>query len=93
MRSIYFEGLDSIQSKMESSFLSGVADDGPTTEMVKIRRTQREHNESAYPPNVLQNSKVAGRLVFRENTRREAIADSCSLNRITEVAREFNVRR
>jgi hypothetical protein len=42
---------------------------------------------------VLQKSKVAGLRIFRENTRREAIADSDNLNRVTEVAREFNVRR
>jgi hypothetical protein len=36
---------------------------------------------------------VAGRPIFRENTIRETIADLSSLNRITEVAREFNVRR
>jgi len=41
----------------------------------------------------LQKSKVAGRLIFRENTKREAIADSYNLNRVTEVTCEFNVRR
>jgi hypothetical protein len=48
---------------------------------------------SALPPIVLQKSKVAGRLIFREITKREAIADSYNLNRVTEVACEFNVRR
>jgi hypothetical protein len=42
---------------------------------------------------VLQKSKVAGRRIFRENPKREALADSYDLNRITEVACEFNVRR
>jgi hypothetical protein len=42
---------------------------------------------------VLQKSKVAGLRIFRENTKREAIADSYNLNRVTEVACEFNVRR
>ena len=42
---------------------------------------------------LLQKSKVAGRRIFRENMNREAIADSYSLNRVTEVACEFNVRR
>ena len=42
---------------------------------------------------VLQKSKVAGLGIFRENTKREAIADSYNLNRVTEVACEFNVRR
>jgi hypothetical protein len=44
-------------------------------------------------PILLQKSKVAGRRIFRENMNREAIADSYSLNRVTEVACEFNVRR
>ena len=42
---------------------------------------------------VLQKSKVAGRLIFREITKREAIADSYSVTHISEVACEFNVRR
>jgi len=44
-------------------------------------------------PIVLQKSKVAGLRIFRENTKRKAIADSYNLNRVTEVACEFNVRR
>jgi hypothetical protein len=44
-------------------------------------------------PIVLQKSQVAGRRIFRENPKQEAIADSYSLTRITEVACEFNVRR
>jgi hypothetical protein len=44
-------------------------------------------------PIVLQKSKVADLRIFRENTKREAIADSYNLNRVTEVACEFNVRR
>ena len=42
---------------------------------------------------VLQKSKVAGRRIFRENPKRESIADSYNLNRISEVACKFNVRR
>jgi hypothetical protein len=42
---------------------------------------------------VLQKSKVAGLRIFRENTKRKAIADSYNLIRVAEVAREFNVRR
>jgi hypothetical protein len=42
---------------------------------------------------VLQKSKVAGSRIFRENTKREAIADLCRRNRVVEVACEFNVRR
>src|SRR6202035_2394363 len=44
-------------------------------------------------PIVLQKSKVAGLRFFRENMKRETIADSYNLNRVTEVACEFNVRR
>jgi hypothetical protein len=47
----------------------------------------------AYWQILLQKSKVAGRPIFRENPKREALADSYDLNRITEVACEFNVRR
>ena len=50
-------------------------------------------HESACWQIVLQKSKVAGPRIFRENTKREAIADSYNLNRVTEVACEFNVRR
>jgi hypothetical protein len=42
---------------------------------------------------LLQKSKVAERRIFRENTKRKAIADSYYLNRVTEVACEFCVRR
>src|ERR1700730_16908146 len=41
----------------------------------------------------VQKSEVAGRRIFRETTKREAIAGSYSLTRVTEVACEFNVRR
>jgi hypothetical protein len=46
-----------------------------------------------YWPILLQKSKVAGRLIFREITKREPIADSYSVTHISEVACEFNVRR
>src|ERR1700719_2598323 len=42
---------------------------------------------------VLQNSKVAGLRIFLENAKRETLADSYNLNRVTEVACEFIVRR
>jgi hypothetical protein len=48
---------------------------------------------SAFEGIVLQKSKLAGPRIFRENTKRKAITDSCGLNRIAEVACEFNVRR
>ena len=41
---------------------------------------------------LLQKSKVAGRPIFREKTRREVIADSYSLIRRNEVACEFHAR-
>jgi hypothetical protein len=40
----------------------------------------------AIPPILLQKSKVAGRLIFREITKREAIADSYGFTHISEVA-------
>src|SRR5580704_4773672 len=48
---------------------------------------------SANAPIVLQKSKVADLQIFRENMKRETIADSYNLNRATEVACEFSVRR
>jgi hypothetical protein len=48
---------------------------------------------AALPSIVLQKSKVAGLRIFAKNPKREAIADSYDLNRATEVAYEFNVRR
>jgi hypothetical protein len=42
---------------------------------------------------LLQKSKVAELRIFRENTKREAIADSYNLIRVTEVAYEFDTRR
>jgi hypothetical protein len=49
--------------------------------------------EVALGPIVLQKSQVAGGRILRQNPKREAIADSYSLTRVTEVACEFNVRR
>jgi hypothetical protein len=46
-----------------------------------------------YVPIVLQKSKVAGRQIFREITKRQAIADSYSLSRFGEVACEFHAKR
>jgi hypothetical protein len=40
---------------------------------------------------LLQKSQVAERLFFRENMRRETIADSSSLTGVAEVACEFTV--
>ena len=41
---------------------------------------------------VLQKSKVAAPRIFSENKKRETIADSYILNRVTEVAGELDVR-
>jgi hypothetical protein len=41
---------------------------------------------------VLQKSKVAAPRIFRENKKRETITDSYALNRVAEVAGEFNAR-
>ena len=53
----------------------------------------RPVDDVGYVPIVLQKSKVAARRILREIMNLEAIADSYNLNRITEVACEFNVRR
>jgi hypothetical protein len=42
---------------------------------------------------LLQKSKVASVRIFGETLKREAIDDSDNLNRVTEVAYEFSVRR
>ena len=42
---------------------------------------------------LLQNSKVASVRIFGETLKRQAIDDSDNLNRVTEVAYEFSVRR
>jgi hypothetical protein len=41
---------------------------------------------------VLQKSKVAAPRIFRENNKRETIADSYTLNRAAKVAGEFDAR-
>jgi hypothetical protein len=42
---------------------------------------------------LLQKSKVASVRIFGETLKREAIDDSDSLSRVTEVAHEFSLRR
>jgi hypothetical protein len=44
-------------------------------------------------PILLQKSKVALVQIFGQIPKREAIDDSYNLNRVTEVAYEFSVRR
>ena len=48
---------------------------------------------SVYRGILLQKSKVASVRIFGEPLKREAIDDSDNLNRVTEVAYEFSVRR
>jgi hypothetical protein len=55
--------------------------------------TKADGRRGSFGPIVLQKSKVAGLRIFRENKKRETIADSYNVNRVTEVACEFNVRR
>jgi hypothetical protein len=61
--------------------------------MGRTRPFDHVRDMSAFHPIVLQKSKVAGLRIFAKNPKREAIADSYNLNRATEVAYEFNVRR
>jgi hypothetical protein len=61
---------------------------------VCLRRTlDKRPPDVCFGSTVLQKSKVAGLRIFRENTKREAIAHSYNLNRVTAVACEFSVRR
>jgi predicted nucleotidyltransferase len=59
------------------------------------KRTTRSRHEpmSALGPILLQKSKVASVRIFGEILKREAIDDSDSLSRVTEVAYEFSVGR
>jgi hypothetical protein len=45
-----------------------------------------------FAPILLQKSQNAVRLIFRKKTKQAAIADRCSPQAITEVAREFVAR-
>jgi hypothetical protein len=58
-----------------------------------ITNTTEDVRRGRNGPIVLQKSKVAGLRIFAKNLKREAIADSYHLNRVTEVADEFNVGR
>jgi hypothetical protein len=46
-----------------------------------------------FVPIVLQKSKLAGLRIFAKNTTRDPIADSYALNRDTEAACAFGVKR
>ncbi len=66
---------------------------GPTIVLMPGPRLLGRSDLVAIGGIVLQKSKFAGLRIFRENTKREAIADSSNFNRVTEVACEFNVMR
>src|SRR5215208_3145003 len=53
----------------------------------------RNRSKSALTLIVLQKSKIAGRPIFRQKTKRAAIAGSYRLSLVTEVAGEFIVTR
>jgi len=57
-----------------------------------FRRSRRVRDLAALGAIVLQKSKVAAPRIFRENKKRETITDSYILNRVAEVAGEFNAR-
>jgi hypothetical protein len=61
--------------------------------MGQSRKSGRATWQSALVSILLQKSKVASVRIFGETLKREAIDDSDNLNRITEVAYEFSVRR
>ena len=57
-------------------------------------RTQnREARDRRFVPIVLQKSEIGGRQFSRHNTIQPTISDLYSLNRASEVAGEFVVRR
>ena len=58
-----------------------------------IATEERTFQNRSYVPILLQKSKIAEGQIFRETIKREAIADSYNLNRVTEVAYEFSAAR
>ena len=56
------------------------------------RDQSRMPRHFGFGPIVLQKSKVATPRIFRENKKRETIADSHTLNRVAEIAGEFDAR-
>jgi hypothetical protein len=65
----------------------------PDHTLGQSRRFDRLRPISALPLILLQKSKVASVRIYGEILKREAIDDSDNLNRVTEVAYEFSVRR
>ena len=64
-----------------------------TTGQDGSKASNRESASGLLYPDCVAKVEVAGLRIFRENTKREAIADSYNLIRVAEVAWEFNVRR
>jgi hypothetical protein len=73
--------------------LSLVSTMGPNDRFWPICDMQRWRADFRFWLILLQKSTVAWPRIFRENTKQKAITDSYDLNRIAEVACEFNVRR
>jgi hypothetical protein len=46
-----------------------------------------------FVPILLQKSRKAPRLIFRQRTKQAAIADQCSFKPVIGIAREFGARR
>jgi hypothetical protein len=66
--------------------------ESPMSPLGQKRPFRSIHVMSAIPPILLQKSNVAAPRIFRENKMRETITDSYTLNRVAEVAGEFNAR-
>src|SRR5262249_32461879 len=64
-----------------------------TSGIASIADTARPSRNVRLVPILLQKSEIEVRRIFRENTKQEAIADSCTLAGFTEVTGEFNERR
>ncbi len=60
---------------------------------VRVLADARDLSDVRFAPILLQKSKVASVRIFGEILKREAIDDSDSLSRVTEVAYEFSVGR
>ena len=65
----------------------GMSPNGPSATSLDV------HCLVAFGGILLQKSKVAGLRIFAKNPKQEAIANLYNLNRASEVAYEFNVRR
>jgi hypothetical protein len=86
-------GYSCSKDSLQRSILRSSNSEPPMSLEGQTRSFDDVRDTSAFPPIVLQKSKVAELRIFTKNPKREAIADSYNLNRATEVAYEFNVRR